>query len=194
MDKDVENAPGEPKAEITPVEKLRQMDERLAIKRAKLAETIDELYPEEEIVRDANGRFKKGGPTPNPFGAGAGKPLLQDKRRFMMSQTVKDLLELLEEPVPVRKGKVTKQVPAIVAIYQRMIHMAVHGDWNAMKKIVELREKYSDFRGRALVDLLEEAQGLRLAWKESGKKLPGDVEKLLWMLEQHVAEGQFSAA
>lgn len=146
----------------------------------------------DKIERGEKGQFLAGAPTPNPRGRGAGKEKEQ-RRRCGMSQTVKDLLELLEEPVPVRKGKVTTQVPAIVAIYQRMIHMAVQGDWNAIKKVVEMREKYSDFRENTLKGLMFEAQACRQSFKDHDEKLPDHVKGLLDYIDHRVLEGQFEA-
>lgn len=169
------------------------------ILRAKVAAMSDEelvaareQLDKDRIKRDEKGQFLAGAPTPNPRGRGAGKEKVQ-RRRFGMSQTVKDLLEQLEQPVEIRKGKVTRKVPAIIAINERLIHMAVNGDWNAMKKVLELREKYSDLRERTLSGLLEQAQQCRAAYKHIDDKIPPEVEKLLQYVERRVEEGQFDA-
>lgn len=75
----------------------------------------------------------------------------------------KELLEFLEQPVSITKGEKKKQVPAILAIYDRMIHMAVNGDWQAMRKRIELREQYSDFREKTIEKPLEQAGSIRLS-------------------------------
>ncbi len=173
--------------------------EHARIAKARIAEMSDaelaaaiEQNDKDRIKRDEKGQFLAGAPTPNPKGRGAGKEKVQ-RRRFGMSQTVKDLLEQLEQPVEIRKGKVTRKVPAIIAINERLIHMAVNGDWNAMKKVLDLREKYSDIREQTLVGLLEQAQQCRAAYRHNDDKIPPEVEKLLQYVERRVEEGQFDA-
>ncbi|MGN3973644.1 DUF5681 domain-containing protein [Tsuneonella sp. SYSU-LHT278] len=142
------------------------------------------------IVRDERGRFRPGTPSPNPYGA---RP--KERRMYGMTQTTKDVLELLEQPVMMTKGKgKKKQVPAIVAIYDKMIHKAIAGDWQAMKKCIELRERYSDFREETLKGLLREAGNLRLSFAQAGQKMPEEVERLLEFIELTVAHGQFRPA
>ena len=60
---------------------------------AELA-SFKEQFDKDRIQRDEKGQFLKGAPTPNAKGRGAGKEAVQ-RRRFGMSQTVKDLLEQL---------------------------------------------------------------------------------------------------
>lgn len=162
-----------------------------AMSDADLAAAAEQLE-KDMIKRDEKGRFLEGAPTPNPKGRGAGKDAVQ-RRRFGMSQTVKDLLEQLEQPVEIRKGKVTRKVPAIIAINERLIHMAIGGDWPAMKKVLDLREKYSDLREKTLSGLLEQALQCRAAYKHNGDEIPPEVEKLLQYVERRVEEGQFDA-
>lgn len=152
-----------------------------------------ERLARDSIKRDEGGRFAKGAPTPNPAGRGAGRDPGRDRRRFGMSQTIKDLFEQLEQPVEVRKGKVTRKVPAIVAINERLIHMAVGGDWNAMKKVIDLREKYSDLRGKTLAGLMEEATNCRQVFKDYNEEMPPHVKQLVEYVERRVIEGQFDA-
>lgn len=144
------------------------------------------------IQRDDKGQFLAGAPTPNPRGRGAGKEKVQ-RRRFGMTQTVKDLLEQLEQPVEIRKGKTTRKVPAIVAINELLIHMAIGGDWPAMKKVLDLREKYSTLRENILKGLMEEAQACRQSFKDHNEKLLEKVEELLDFIDRRVLEGQFDA-
>lgn len=158
---------------------------------AELAATKEKIK-KSRIQRDEKGQFLAGAPTPNPRGRGAGKEKVQ-RRRFGMTQTVKDLLEQLEQPVEIRKGKNTTKVPAIVAINERLIHMAIGGDWPAMKKVLDLREKYSTLRENTLKGLMEEAQACRQCYKDHNEKLPNHVEKLLEYIDQRVEEGQFDA-
>jgi len=163
-----------------------------SVRLARLMEKLQDPRREYPVRRDARGRFVKGTPSPNPEGRGAGQEL-GELRRFGRNQTVKDLLELLEQPVAIRKGKVKKQVPAIIAIYDRLIHMAIGGDWNAMKKCVELREKYADFRENTLVSLMEEAQNCRQRFRDAGEEIPPHVLNLLRCVDEKVLVGQFTA-
>lgn len=141
------------------------------------------------IQRKPNGQFAPGTPSPNPQGARK-----KDQRMFGMSQTTKDLLELLEQPVTIMKGKgKKKQVPAIVAIYDKMIHMAVGGDWQAMKKCVELRERYSDSREQTLGNLLAQAGSIRRSYQGAEDEMPDDLRNLVEFIELNVAYGQYRA-
>lgn len=141
------------------------------------------------IARNPDGTFAKGTPSPNPDGA---RP--KGRRMFGMTQTAKDLLELLEQPVAITKGKKKQQVPAIVAIYDRMIHMAIAGDWQAMKKCVELREQYSDYREKTLEKLLAQAGSIRLSYEGAEDEMPDDLKTLVEFIELNVAHGQYRAA
>jgi len=170
-----ESANGRSPAGITSIEDLS--DEELQSRRDSL-----------RVQRDSGGRFRKGTPSPNPRGA----PTRQ-RRMYGKSQAIKDVLELFEQPVPMTKGKVTKQVPAIVAIYERMIHMAAQGDWPAIKKCVELRERYADFREQTLAGLLEQAQACRQLYKDYGEDMPDHVKNLVEYCEERAMLGQFEA-
>lgn len=141
------------------------------------------------IERNPDGTFAKGTPSPNPDG-----PKPKGRRMFGMTQTAKDLLELLEQPVSITKGKKKQQVPAIVAIYDRMIHMAIAGDWQAMRKCVELRERYSDFREQTLGKLLAHAGSIRLSYEGAENEMPDDLKRLVEFIELSVAHGQYRAA
>lgn len=157
---------------------------------AELA-AFQEEFRKDKIQRDEKGRFVKGAPSPNPRGKQA---VEVPPRAYTMTQTAKDLLELFEQPVTVRTGKHTRQEPAIVAIYRRLIKHAVDGDWQAIKKCIELRERYSDFRGESLYRLFEAAQDLRVRYKDAGQEMPEDVRTFVEYVEARVVEGQFSAA
>lgn len=162
--------------------------ERLAaMSDAELA-AFREEHRKNNIQRDAKGRFVPEAPSPNPHGA---KP--KERRRFGKSQTMKDLLELLEQPVTVSKNDKKQKVPAIVAIYDRMIHMAVAGDWQAIRKCVELREKYSEHREQALGELIQRAGGIRLSYEGVEDQMPADLKQLVEFIELHVDEGQYRA-
>ena len=199
MDKDNNEEPGKSRASKPQLSRRghpkrphpREEDlKRAAAKR--FPDGTPDWYPTDPVVRDLRGRFLKGAPTPNPAGRGARRELDED-RRFGMSQTVKDMLELLEQPVSIRKGKVRKEVPAIIAIYDRMIHMAIQGDWNAIKKCVEMREKYSDFREKTLMGLLEQAQACRQHFKDYDEDMPEHVKSLVEFVEERALAGQFDA-
>lgn len=166
--------------------------------KAKLEAMSDEEFAatreqlrKDTIRRDAKGRFVKGAPSPNPHGKRAARVT---KRGYTMTQTAKDLLELFEQPVTVKVGKHSRQEPAIVGIYRRLINRAVNDDWQAIKKCIELRERYSDFREQTLYKLLEAAQDLRLSYRDAGQEMPEDVLAFVEMVEARVAEGQFTAA
>ena len=141
------------------------------------------------IERNPDGTFAKGTPSPNPDGA---RP--KSQRMFGMTQTAKDLLELLEQPVTITKGKKKLQVPAIMAIYDRMIHMAIGGDWQAMRKCVELREQYSEYREETLGRLLAQAGSIRLSYEGAEDEMPDDLKMLVEFIELNVAHGQYRAA
>jgi hypothetical protein len=96
--------------------------------------------------------------------------------------------------VTVTKNDKKQQVPAIVAIYDRMIHMAVNGNWQAMRKCVELREKYSAHREQVLGELLAQAGAIRLSYEGGEDRMPRDLKNLVAFIERHVAEGQYQAA
>jgi hypothetical protein len=137
------------------------------------------------VARNADGTWVGSG---NPRGR---RP--EERRMFVTSQTTKDLLELLEQPFEVTKGGKTKKVPAIVAIYDKMIHKAVAGDWQAMKKCVELREKYTMSRTETLGKMVEHAQSLRAQYQARDETMPDDLWALVEYVEQAAADGQFRA-
>lgn len=143
------------------------------------------------IERDKGGRFAKGTASPNPLGRPRSEP-----RMFGMDQTAKDVLALLEQPVEVTKNKKKRQVPAIVAIYDQMIHLAIKGDWNAIKKCIELRERYSQYRITALAKLKEQSDAIKMQYevrKESrGLEMPEDVKALVEYIDRMTYEGQFT--
>lgn len=140
------------------------------------------------VERNPDGTFAKGTPSPNPDGA---RP--KSRRMFGMTQTTKDLLELLEQPVTITKSKKKQQVPAIVAIYDRMIHMAIAGDWQAMRKCVELREQYSEYREQTLGKLLAHAGRIRLSYEGAENEMPDELKNLVEFIELNVEHGQYRA-
>lgn len=74
-----------------------------------------------------------------------------------------------------------------------LIHKAVAGDWQAIKKCVELREKYTISRTETLGKMVEHAQALRTAYRERYEMMPDDLWALVDYAEQVAAEGQFRA-
>jgi hypothetical protein len=138
-----------------------------------------------KVRRNPDGTFIGSG---NPAGR---RP--EERRSFMISQTTKDLLELLEQPFEVTKSGKTKKVPAIVAIYDKMIHKAVAGDWQAMKKCVELREKYTISRTETLGKMVEHAQSLRAKYQARDETMPDELWALVEYADQVAVEGQFRA-
>lgn len=124
----------------------------------------EELARQYAALRDRKGRFRKGGASPNPTGRrGHSKP----PRLVTTDQTVADLLGLMEQPVKIRKGKSSQTVPAIVAIYDQLIHKAIKGDWQAVKMCIALREKYASERTESIVRLAEEAMAVRTSYEGS---------------------------
>ena len=151
-------------------------------------EQLQALRDNLETLRDDNGRFEKGTPSPNP----RGRPR-KGRRMYGKAQTVQDVLELFEQPVVVKKNGREETVPAIVAITERMIHLAIGGDWNAIKKCLELREKYSEYREKTLAALMDQALELRNWYSRNAEPMPDHVRKFVDALDQHVAEGQYRA-
>lgn len=60
-----------------------------------------------------------------------------------------------------------------------MIHMAVNGEWQAMRKCVEPRERYSDFREKTLAELLHQAGSIRLSHEGAEDEMPHDLKRLV---------------
>jgi hypothetical protein len=139
-----------------------------------------------QVRRDEHGRIVKGSPSLNPRGAAA-----REQRMFTSDQVTKDFLGLLDEPVTVKVGGVEKQMPAIVAIYRKMVQMAAEGDWGAIKKVVELREKYADARTAVLCGLATELVEMKKAYQERDEKMPDMVWKMVQHAEEAVDIGQF---
>jgi len=143
-------------------------------------EELAEIYAK---LRDSKGRFIKGGNSPNPNGR-RGKDKLP--RLVTQEQAVADLLELMEQPVQIRKGGRKQTVPAIRAIYDRLIHKAVDGDWNAIKLCVGLREKYSGYRTDSVVKLKEHADAVRLDYEMNNKEMPANVQAIVDLIDRRV--------
>lgn len=155
--------------------------------RARMAELgIKSISPPK---RNKKGQYVKGTSSPHPIGRPPEK-----KRMFMKSQTVEDLLRLLEQPITITKDKRSKKVPAILAIYDRMIYMAIGGDWNAMRKCIELREKYTDFRENLLKQLLQQAIDIRGEYKARSEEIPPEVMRMVELVENTVMSGQYRPA
>jgi hypothetical protein len=140
------------------------------------------------VERDAHGRIRKGSRSLNPMGRPAEPP-----RLFTSDQLTKDFLELLDEPVTVKIDGREQRMPAIVAIYRRMVHEAASGkNWQAVKKVVELREKYIHARTEVLENLLRRATGIRRHYQEREEEIPDHLWELVSEAERAVKEGQFS--
>jgi hypothetical protein len=142
----------------------------------------------DKAQRDANGRFEKGTPSPNPKGRRGKK----EPRRFTSDQLTKDFMELLDEPIMVRgkDGKET-EMPTILAIYRKMVNMAAGGNWQAIKKTVELREKYVNQRTEVLLDLLSTATKIRESYSGNREGMPDDAWDFVDKVEQMVGEMQY---
>lgn len=136
-----------------------------------------------KVKRNADGTWAGSG---NPRGR---RP--EERRTFLISQTTKDVLRLLEQPVRVTKGDKTTRVPAIVAIYEKMIHKAVAGDWQAIKKCVELREKYTMSRSETVGRLVEHAHALRAKYHAEDKPMPDEIWELVDLADQLAEQRQF---
>lgn len=138
------------------------------------------------IKRDARGRILKGSRSLNPLGRPSEEP-----RRFTSDQLTQDFLGLLDEPVTVIVNGTEKQMPAIIAIYRKMIQKAAGGDWPAINKTVELRDRYINQRTKVLEGLLSEVLRLRDDWHGAEDTMPEGVQALIEHAERAVREGQF---
>ena len=152
------------------------------------SEKDPEALRRKRVVRDFQGRFVKGTPSPNPNG----RPRME-QRMFGMTQAVKDGLQLFDQPVRVvdRNGGRKQQMPAIVAIHQAVIRKAIAGDWRATRFCLELHARYSAYREKTLVDLLGSAQQLRGDYREAGQEMPDNVRELVELVEKRALEGQY---
>lgn len=138
------------------------------------------------VIRDARGRIVKGSASPNPNGRPSEVP-----RLFTSDQVTKDFLGLLDEPVKVKIDGKEKRMPAIMAIYRRMVQEAANGNWQAIKKVVELRERYVNARTEVLSGLLQHATAIRKHYEEREEPIPDDLWLLIDEVERSVGEGQF---
>lgn len=138
------------------------------------------------VIRDERGRYKKGSPSPNPSGRPAEVP-----RLFTSDQLTKDFLGLLDEPVKVKIDGKEQRMPAIMAIYRRMVHEAANGNWQAIKKVVDLREKYINARTDVLGSLLHHVAKIRQYYEERDEAIPDDLWLLIDEAERSVGAGQF---
>lgn len=82
-------------------------------------------------------------------------------------------------------------MPAIVAIYRRMVHEAANGNWQAIRKVVELREKYIHARTEVLEGLLHRATEIRQYYEARDEMIPDHLWALIDDAERAVSEGQF---
>lgn len=139
-----------------------------------------------KINRDQKGRIIKGSRSLNP----RGRPV-ENTRTFTSDQLTKDFLGLLDEPVSVIIGGKERQIPAIMAIYRKMVHLAAGGDWPAIKKTVELREKYINARTDTLGRMLEHATEIRRYYEERDESIPDHIWGLVDDAERAVQLGQF---
>ena len=75
--------------------------------------------------------------------------------------------------------------------YKKMIHKVAAGDWPAMKKFVELREKYAEERTAVLSGLVTPLIELKRAFVERKEPIPDDLRDLVKQAELSVEMGQF---
>lgn len=139
-----------------------------------------------KVIRDERGRVKKGSPPLNPNG----RPL-EVPRLFTADQLTKDFLGLLDEPVKVKIDGKERRMPAILAIYRRMVHQAAGGNWQAIKKVVDLREKYIHARTEVLENLLRHATEVRRYYESRDEMIPDHLWALIDDAERAAGEGQF---
>lgn len=144
-------------------------------------EELVELYAKQ---RHPNGRFMAGRPSPNPAGR-RGRP--KPPRSVTKDQAVADVLELMEQPVTIRKGRSKQTVPAIRAIYDQLIHKAVTGDWNAIKLCIALREKYSQHREDIIVKLYDDILEIRTSYELRKKPMPDDTRRVVELVERRIS-------
>lgn len=139
-----------------------------------------------EVLRDELGRVIKGSPSLNPHGARR-----KQKRKFTSDQVTSDFLGLLDEPVTVKVKGVEQQMPAILAIYRKLVQKAAEGDWQAMKMVIELRAEYSDRRTEVVGGLIESVVALRRGYAERGEPIPEHLIGVVEMAEESAVNGQF---
>jgi hypothetical protein len=138
------------------------------------------------VERDAHGRIRKGSRSLNPMGRPPEPP-----RLFTSDQLTKDFLELLDEPVTVKIDGKEQRMPAILAIYRKVVQEAAGGNWQAIKKVVELRERYIHARTEVLENMLLRAAGIRRYYEARDEKIPDHLWELVDEAERAVKEGQF---
>lgn len=142
-------------------------------------------------TRDKHGRFLPETPSPNP----QGRPPKPRKRprRFTSGQVTRDVLELLDEPVTVSVKGEKQQMPAIIAIYRKMIQKAADGDWAAINKVVDLREKYVTQRTKVLEGMLMEVERLREYYSERNEEMPDRIFQVVSMASDALQDGEYRA-
>ncbi len=136
------------------------------------------------VQRDAHGRILRGSPSLNP----QGRPR-EEARLFTSDQVTKDFLGLLDEPVTVKVAGEEKRMPAIMAIYRKMVQLAAEGDWGAIRKVVELREKYANARTETLAGLITQISRIREEYAAADESMPNEVWDLVDQAQQVVNEG-----
>lgn len=137
-----------------------------------------------KVQRDSLGRILPGSPSLNPRGRPA-----EEARLFTSDQVTKDFLGLLDEPVTVKVGGEERRMPAIIAIYKKMVQLAAEGDWGAIKKVVELREKYANARTETLASLINQISRIRKEYAAADETMPDQVWDLVDQAQQVVNEG-----
>lgn len=136
--------------------------------------------------RDEKGRFRKGTPSPNPHGAPRKR---QQQRMFGEAQAVEDVLSLFERPVNVTRGGRTTVSPAIKAIIERLIAMAVEGDMSAIRKCLEIHGRASRAREQTLAGLLESVAAIEAAHKD--RDMPAQTREALDLMYRYVNDAQY---
>lgn len=139
-----------------------------------------------DVRRDELGRVMKGSPSLNPLG-----PRRKPRRKFTTDQVTEDFLGLLDEPVTVKVRGVETQMPAILAIYHKLVQKAAEGDWPAIKMVVELRQEYTEKRTETLDGLIDSLVSLKRGYAERNEPIPEHLNGIIQMAEESAVHGQF---
>lgn len=104
--------------------------------------------------RTNDGRFKAGGPSPNP----RGRPP-KAERTYTHRQIRHDILDLMEEKIELKiQGKV-QRIPIIQGIYWKMFQKALEGDPKMMLAVAQLRHDLVHEHMRQNHALISELEG-----------------------------------